>query len=170
MSSIEPPLKYDKSFFEYIRKFSGEHGVEIVKQLIKKKEMTDEELSNKTGIPLNIVRKTLSILLEHSIVAYRVEPGEKAGWFTYYWRLDTENMMANIKVRKKWVIEKLKTRLEHEKNNIFFKCPAHPHVRMTLDEAMQEDFKCPECGSLLVQDDNQKIIRKLEQILSEIEE
>lgn len=63
-------------------------------------------------------------------------------------------------IRKK-KLEKLKTRLEREKNNFFFICK-NECMRVDFDTASEFSFKCPECGEILEQEDNSKKIKDIE--------
>ncbi|MEM1884443.1 MAG: hypothetical protein QXZ24_02415, partial [Candidatus Jordarchaeales archaeon] len=56
------------------------------------------------------------------------------------------------------------------KENMLFHCGNQNCQRLTFDEAMETEFKCPSCGEELKYQDNSKSIRVLEEKLRELEE
>ena len=61
----------------------GEDAVRVVETLKEVHEITDNEIADKTQIRLNIVRKTLYRLYDHSIVALRRSRDKGTGWFIF---------------------------------------------------------------------------------------
>lgn len=156
------------------RIIGGEEAVKIVNVLSKNDEMTEEDIVSKTGVKLNDVRKILYKLYEHSIVGLRRIRDKDTGWFIFFWRLQTDQVEGFILSQKKRILERLETRLEHEKNHEFYYCYTPGCKRVSFEEAMEYLFKCPKCNKPLVYYDNSKIIealnKKIEKIKSELNE
>lgn len=160
---------YLNYLIELARVLIGPASELVVSALSERQECTEEWLIKRTGLKLSVIRKILYELFDTGLVRYRRERDPKTGWYMYYWRLDPESIASMILRRKKAVLEKLKMRLEYEKNNTFFACKIHTNQRYTFDEAFERDFKCSECGEVLEQVDNNYIIKFIEHLIKKIE-
>lgn len=140
--------------------------IPIIKSLIDGVE-TDEQIAEKTGIKLNIVRKILYKLYDLKIANYKRSKNPETQWFTYSWKFDEEELINRIKVDCEEKTTKLNEKLDNERNNIFFVCPLG-HVRYNFDEASDEDFFCP-CGEELEFQDNATIIKDIEKQIKQNE-
>jgi len=65
----------------------GEDTVRVVDVLKGVDEITDNDIADQTEIRLNLVRKTLHRLYNHSLVAIRQSRDKETGWFIFHWRL-----------------------------------------------------------------------------------
>jgi len=168
----QKPPKETKNdvFVSVVEELVGEDAVHVAIALSERKEATDEEISQETGIKLNDVRKILYKLHNFNLATYRRIRDDSTGWFTYFWKINKERIYDLIKSRKKLVLEKLKERLEYEKSKMFFYCPNDGDTRLTFEEAMESSFRCPKCGSMLQHFDNSEIIKVLEKKIKELEE
>jgi transcription initiation factor TFIIE subunit alpha len=146
----------------------GEDAVRVVETLKEVHEITDNDIANKTQIRLNIVRKTLYRLYDHSIVALRRSRDKETGWFIFNWRLQPDQLVGFILNQKRHVLEKLETRLEYEKSHIFYTCQTSGCKRFPFEEALELLFKCPTCNKPMMYLNNDRIVeiltRKIEQI------
>ncbi len=134
------------------------------------KELTEEEIAEKTGLKINAVRRALNKLMELGLVTYKRQRDVEAGKLIFQWLAHYENIRSLLISRKKAVIERLKARLEYEKENIFYVCP-NDGLRLTFDEALEYDMVCPRCGTPLVPDEQQEErIELLEKLIKRLEE
>ena len=131
-------------------------------------EVTDEEIAKALGYRVNIVRKALYLLLEQNMVVYRRTRSRDTGWYVYYWKINDEQLESVLQQRKKEVLKKLRERLAYEEENTFFICP-NDKTRYTFDEALENDFICPRCGTPLIEYDNSSIVMFLKKKIQEIE-
>jgi transcription initiation factor TFIIE subunit alpha len=145
-----------------------EEAVKLINILKSTGEITDDEIANKTGVRLNSVRKILYKLYDHSLVSLRRTRDPKTGWFIFHWKLQPEQLEGFILSQKKRVLEKLSIRLEYEKNHDFYYCNSPGCKRVTFEEAVEMVFKCPSCGKPLVHYDNEKLVRKLSEKVSQL--
>ncbi len=60
-------------------------------------------------------------------------------------------------------MRKLRDRLQYEEDNYFFFCKGcgSSNIKHRFDEAFELNFRCPECGSPLEAQENQKLIEFL---------
>lgn len=144
----------------------GEESLEIIANF--KNGATDEYLAEKTGLKVTVVRAVLNKLNFHGIVSYDRKRDVEAGWYTYTWKLDPKRIVS-------FAISKLlerKRRLEREIEELsqgqWYVCE-NECVRMGFNEAMNNKFSCPVCGTLLMPEDPSERIEKLRGEIEEIE-
>jgi len=152
----------------------GEDAVRIVEVLKGVHELKDIDVVDQTQIRLNIVRKTLYRLYDHSLVGLRQSRDKETGWFVFQWRLQPDQLEGFIFNQKRRVLEKLETRLRYEKSHEFYTCQTPGCKRFPFEEAFELLFKCPACNKPMVHVNNGHIIetttRKIEQIKRELSE
>ena len=156
--------------YVFVERLYGPEVREVLRTLYEsKQELTEDQLGEKLGVRPNDVRRALNRLLEAGLVVYRRQRDPDTGKPVYYWRLNFENIRNLLVARKKLVIERLRTRLEYEQENVFFICP-NDGLRFTLDEAMEYDMIRPRCGTPLEPDElRDAIIEVLEEVISALE-
>jgi transcription initiation factor TFIIE subunit alpha len=146
----------------------GEDAVRVVEALKEVHEITDNEIADKTQVRLNLVRKTLYSLYDHSLVALRLSRDKETGWFIFNWRLQPDQLVGFILNQKRHVLEKLEIRLEYEKSHEFYSCQTLGCKHFPFEEAFELLFKCPTCNKPMMHLNNDRIVeiltRKIEQI------
>lgn len=154
----------------FIENYVGEAGKKVFKALMSSRdEMLDTEIIERTKLNEQDVRRALYELHNLGLVAYRKTRNPEDSRYIYFWKIDTARINQVLLQRKREVLNKLKERLRYEESNTFFTCPVDG-VRLTFDEAMETDFKCPRCGSDLVAEDNEYFRKRLREIIRELEE
>ena len=146
----------------------GEDAVRVVGVLKGVHEIIDTEIADKTLIRLNMVRKTLYRLYDHSIVGLRQTRDKETGWFIFNWRLQPDQLEGFIQIQKHRVLEKLETRLEYEKNHEFYTCQTPGCKRFPFAEAFELLFKCPLCNKPMTYLNNDWMVEILTQKIEEI--
>jgi transcription initiation factor TFIIE subunit alpha len=146
----------------------GEDGLPLVKILKNKKNVSEFKIAEKMGLEVNIIRNKLYRLYHSNLVSFIRRKDRKKGWYIYYWTFKLKrikHLMAEIKRNR---LIKLKDRLEREKNNQFFICDSKC-MRLNFERAFDFEFKCPECGQLMNQEDNKEKIKKIEADIKQLE-
>jgi len=144
-----------------------ESNLPIVQSLIDGVE-TDEEIANKTGIKLNIVRKILYKLYDLGLASYKRSKDPETQWFTYTWKFEKEEVINRIIKDSEDYLKMLNDELEREENNMFFLCP-QGHVRFDFDDASDYEFLCPVCGEELEFQDNAANIKQIKEDIKMVE-
>ena len=144
-----------------------ESNLPIVQALIDGVE-TDEEIANKTGIKLNIVRKILYKLYDMGLASYKRSKDPETQWFTYTWKFENEEVINHIIKDSEDYLKILNEELEREENNMFFLCP-QGHVRFDFNDASDYEFLCPACGEELEFQDNKETIKQLKEDIKMVE-
>ncbi len=151
----------DTTLMKVATALGEEDAVRLIEILKNSGEITDDEIANKTGIRLNLVRKILYKLYDHSLVSLRRTRDPKTGWFIFHWRLQPDQLEGFILSQKRRVLEKLDVRLEYEKNHDFYTCNTPGCKRIPFEEAIELVFHCSTCGKALEHSANEKLVEKL---------
>jgi transcription initiation factor TFIIE subunit alpha len=159
----------DEELAKVARLFGGEDAVTVINILKKKSEATDEMLANESTVRLNTVRKILYKFYDHGLVSCTRVRDEKTSWFIFYWKLQTDQLDAFIRSRKRRVLEKLRQKLDYERDHSFFVCKKCGDVRVTFEEAMESSFRCSKCGGQLESADNAPVVEFLDRRVKQIE-
>ena len=160
------PLSEDiLEFVAYV--VGGEEAVAIIRVLADR-ELSDEEISKRTGLKEDIVRRTLYKLHQGLVVNLRRERDEETGRFKFFWSLNMDQIEGLISGWKRKILQKLEAKLEYERSNQFYYCGTPGCRRYTFDEASDSFFRCPRCGQPLELFDNEKIIEALEAKIEQI--
>jgi len=146
----------------------GEDAVRVVEVLKGVHEIIDMEIAAKTQMRLNLVRKVLYSLYDHSLVGLRRCRDKETGWFVFNWRLQPDQLEGFILNQKRRVLEKLEIRLEYEKNHIFYTCQTPGCKRFPFEEAFELLFKCPACNKPMMYLNNDRIVEILTRKIEEI--
>ena len=77
----------DATLMKVATAMGEEEAGKLIEHLKSVNEITDDEIANKTGIRLNIVRRILYKLYDHSLVSLRRTRDPKTGWFIFHWKL-----------------------------------------------------------------------------------
>ena len=151
-----------------VSEVAGEDVLPLVQALKNKKNVSEFKLADSIKKEVNATRNMLYRLYDANLVSFVRKKDKKKGWYIYYWTFDAKKikyLLANLKKKK---LDKLKGRLEREKENKFYSCKSKC-IRLDFDQAMNFEFKCPECGKLLNQMDNSKTIEMLKKKIKDLE-
>lgn len=154
---------------ELVLELAGKEAVILVGEIKNKKNVSEFKLADKLKKTVNEVRNLLYRLHEYDIVHFIRKKDKKKGWYVYFWTFNhklARNLLKEIKYKK---INQLKEHINREKGVVYFACPKKC-LRVTLENALDIDYTCPECGSLMVQEDNSKLIKDMEDKRSSLEQ
>jgi len=157
----------NKAFDDVIRDVAGEDVVPLVNLIKKKKNISEFKIAEMMKLNVNVVRNMLYRLYHKNLVSFVRKKDKKKGWYIYYWTFNVKRVGVLLDEIKKKRIEKLQEWLEREKNNFFFTCPTGC-MRLDFEKAMDYGFKCPECGTLMSQEDNSKKIKDIEEEIAKL--
>ncbi|ACS90425.1 Probable archaeal transcription factor, related to transcription factor TFIIE, alpha subunit [Thermococcus sibiricus MM 739] len=169
MEGLTMARRKNKELLKFVEEIGGEEAKEVIKALEKKVEATDEELAEITGIRVNTVRKILYSLYDNQLAEFRRTRDKDTGWYYYYWHLETKRLSDIIRSKKMQELKKLKEALEEETKEIYYHCGTPSHPRLTFDEAMEYEFRCPLCGEMLMQYDNSEVVKELQERIKKLE-
>ncbi|MEM2742610.1 MAG: transcription factor, partial [Candidatus Methanomethylicaceae archaeon] len=78
----------DETLVNIVKSLLGEDAAKVIKVLMEKNELADDELIQKTGMKLNNLRKVLYQLFDNNFISYRRVRDKEIGWYKYYWRIN----------------------------------------------------------------------------------
>lgn len=145
---------------EVIRELVGDEAIPLAEYLKGKEHVSEFKVAQDCKVEIHKTRNLLYRLLEHNLVFFHRKKDKIKGWYICYWDLN-EKAVPHAKSKiKKNQIEKLQQRLDTESGNMFYMCKS-ACIRMNFERAMDFNFKCPECGELMNEQDNTKTIEFL---------
>lgn len=155
----------DELIDEVIVDLVGAELLPLVNVLKGKKNVSEFSLAESLKEEINTIRNKLYKLYDFGLVRFARKKDKKKGWYIYYWTFMPNKIMFLARELKKRNLEKLKEKLIREESGNFFECK-NKCIRMRFEQALDLEFKCPECGSLMNQIENEQ---KKEQIKKQIE-
>ena len=164
--TMKPSLEREESV---IIEIAGEEVLELVGFLKLNPNISEFILAEKLGKEINPVRNLLYKLLDANLVSFTRKKDKQKGWYIYYWTYNNNNishLFWDLKLKR---IDKLQERLVRERNTVFFICP-NGCIRIDFDKAFEFDYRCPECGELIVQQDNSIKVAEFETEIAQLTE
>ncbi len=158
----------DATLMKVAMAMGEEEAVKLIEFIKNVDEITDDEIASKTGIRLNLVRRILYKLYDHSLVSLRRTRDPKTGWFIFHWKLQPNQLEGFILSQKRRVLEKLNVRLGYEKNHDFYCCDTPGCKRVPFEDAVEMVFHCPTCGKSLSHCENGKLVLKLSEKVEQL--
>jgi len=158
----------NKLISEVISEVAGEDVLPLVKALKNKKNVSEFKLAADIKQEINTTRNMLYRLYNSNLVSFIRKKDKKKGWYIYYWTFNTKMIKYLLQSLKKKRLDKLKERLGREKSSDFFACK-NKCIRLDFEQATDFQFKCPECGNLLNQEDNAEKINGIEKEIKALE-
>jgi transcription initiation factor TFIIE subunit alpha len=153
---------------EFLQNVGGDYAVNLVKIWEKKKgNVTDEELAAELGVKITEIRTALNRLHYRGIACYQKSRNNKTGWYSYTWTVKTNRIAELVMERQAEEIQKITRRMETEKNYIYFGCKGGC-ITVPFEVATEYQFKCPECGKNLQEENTQKKVKQLNQRIEDI--
>ena len=158
-----------KRILDLTKEVVGEDSVKIVDFLFDKQNISEFKVAEKTKTEIHEVRNILYRLHSQHLATYIKKKDRQKGWYISYWTFNKKRVRELMDALKVSKLEKYKHRLnieEANKNN-FFMC-SNACIRLDFQTATEHEFKCPECGNLLNQMDNEKTIDFLKVKIKEL--
>lgn len=165
----KPTFRATKKIRDFvISEVSGADTLDLVEYLKGKENISEFIIAKDLEEEINIIRNKLYRLLQANLISFNRKKDKQKGWYIYYWTLNLDNIKFLYFDIKRKRLQKLKDRLAREENNFYFTCE-NRCIRLDFEQATQFDYKCPECGELLNQEDNTSMKKELEKEIKELE-
>ncbi len=162
-------MKITKKFVEKVAaEACDEDVIPLVRYLYGKGKVSEFELVDALNEDVQPLRNKLYMLQKVSLVDSSRKKDKKKGWYIYYWTFKPQNAIWLYKKIRQEKIERLQARLERERNNQYYSCQ-NQCMRLNFDQAINFNFKCPECGEIMHLTDNSKMIKKLEEEINKLQ-
>ena len=158
----------NKILEEVAAEVAGEDVLPLVRALYKKKDVSEFKVAEKIGKEVNQARNMLYRLYDSNLVSFTRRKDKKKGWYIYYWTLKPAGIKPLLKNIREKQLDGLKDKLKKESESQFYIC-ATKCVRLDFEKATEFEFKCPECGEIMNQENNASKIAGLKKDIVKIE-
>lgn len=150
-----------KQIEELILEISGNDGLAVYRLLKDKIEVNEFLIAEKLKLTINQIRNLFYKFQAYNLVTSTSRKDRKKGWYIYFFTFNVLEAGSAYLRLKKEKLSKLEQRVNKEKAHEFYVCP-NKDMRATLENAMEHNFTCVECGQLLIPEDNAKAILKID--------
>ncbi len=147
----------------------GEDALDIVFYLRGKEKISEFKIAKDLNMEIHQVRNILYRCLKHNIVRFRRKKDKTKGWYISYWGLNEREIYFIYRSILQNKLERLKERLRKEESGQFYMCK-NACLRADFEQAFNFNFTCPECGELMLLQDNKRTIEFLKSQIKKLEE
>jgi len=148
---------------------AGPNALRLLKELLYKENVSEIKLAENLKIGVNEVRSLLYKLHAYNLVYSTRKKDREKGWYIYYWSFNFHHAKDLLILKNNKKMNKLKDVLENDKNIDFYECQ-NKCIRMSLEEALIHNFRCPECEKLLIHKDNTASLEDIKKNVKDISE
>jgi transcription initiation factor TFIIE subunit alpha len=167
MQTLNTVKKLDADAVMVVSELVGEHALSIVGFLVDKEKISEFIIAEELGLEINETRNILYKLFEHNIVTFLRKKDKIKGWYICYWDYNP-NMIPYLKHKILAAkLERMQSRLSQEEEGQYFICK-HGCTRLTFENAVEQNFKCNECGNVMQEQDNTRTKEFLRERITEL--
>ncbi|HTY44196.1 MAG TPA: hypothetical protein VMC80_03060 [Patescibacteria group bacterium] len=145
----------------------GKQGEDIVNIIDSKKYVNEFLIAKKLDLTINQTRNILYKLLDSGLISSIRKKDKKKGWYTYFWKIESLKTMEFLRDTFLKKIEQFQSNIKSRESKQFYFCE-RCNIEYTGENALLNNFTCPECGSLLTLKDNTKVIEELRKEMDKI--
>lgn len=155
---------------QVVAELSGPDVIPLVEYLKGKKDVSEFIIAKDIEAEIQVIRNQLYRLLDHNLVNFWRKKDKQKGWYIYYWTYNPNHIEFLFWANKKKRLEMLSERLEREESDFFFMCQDNGCVRLDFEKATEFNYQCPECGGMMIQQDNNRTKEFLKNQIQELTE
>ena len=150
--------------FELIRDAAvilvGKNAEPIINLLYNKENVNEFLIAEKLELTINQTRNILYKLSDKGLVSFARKKDKKKGWYTYFWTLNPERGLILLKEILSRDVGRLEGQLKSREMKQFYICKIC-NSEITEENALLQEFTCPECGEIYELSDSSNIIKGL---------
>ncbi len=167
---------FEKFLHEVVSLIAGSNADKMVEVLYDKKNVNEFLIAKKLNVTINQARNILYKLADEGLVYFnRKKDTKSGGWYTYFWTLDEEKCLAYYYNRLLKDVNNIELSLNSKKTTRFYFCKTCD-MEMSEEQALLQEFTCPECGTVFeLKDsadgikDGEKQVFKLKNKITEVQ-
>lgn len=153
---------------ELVTMIGGTTATPIVDLLYGKKNVNEFIISKKLNLNINQTRNILYKLADEGLVGFVGKKDRKnGGWYTYYWTLDVEKSLASLKRFLEKSIAQIESQIQSRVSTRHYHC-LNCDVELTEEQALLNNFACPECGEVLHLREPTQFVQEYEKQLAQV--
>jgi len=153
---------------DVVKELVNEEAIPIVLYLIGRTKVSEFVLAQDLNLEIHKARNLLYRLLEHNVLYFHRKKDKIKGWYICYWDFNEKIIPFQLEKIKSQKLVKLKERLEKESSSMFYMCKS-ACTRMDFEKSMEFNFKCPECGELMDEQNNSRTLEFLKERITELD-
>ncbi|MBU1976176.1 MAG: hypothetical protein KKG59_07270 [Nanoarchaeota archaeon] len=151
-----------KQIENVVTELVGDEALPFIFYIRGKKHISEFIIAEELDQEIHRTRHILYKLFEHNLVTFIRRKDRIKGWYICYWDFNEKMipyLMEKIRVEK---VDQLNERLSREEENYFYLC-RNACTRMAFEQAVEFNFKCPECGEVMGEQNNERTIEFLKE-------
>jgi len=156
-----------KDIEHMIRKISGDLGLSFYKALKGKENINEFDIAESLKVTINQLRNIIYKFDEYSLLSTTRKKDRKKGWYIYFLTFREDEAKKVVIKIKKDLINEMEKKLRIEESNQFYVCP-RKCGRAVIENAMENQFLCTECGELQILEENSKNINQIKNEVNRI--
>jgi len=153
---------------DVVKELVNEEAIPIVLYLIGRTKVSEFVIAQDLDLEIHKARNLLYRLLEHNILYFHRKKDKIKGWYICYWDFNEKIIPFQLEKIKTQKLQKMKERLEKESSSTFYMCK-NACTRMDFEKSMEFNFKCPECGELMDEQNNARTLEFLKERIAELD-
>ncbi|MGV8142354.1 MAG: hypothetical protein ACP5NS_01815 [Candidatus Pacearchaeota archaeon] len=139
---------FEKFLHEVVSLVAGSSADKIVEVLHGKKNVNEFLIAKKLNFTINQARNILYKLADEGLVYFnRKKDSKSGGWYTYFWTLDEEKCLVYYRDRLLKDSANIEHALNSRRTTRFYFCKTCS-MEMSEEQALLQEFTCPECGTV----------------------
>ncbi|MFA5857419.1 MAG: hypothetical protein WC867_08715 [Candidatus Pacearchaeota archaeon] len=157
-------IKFLKSIVENL---INKQAVPIIDLLIGKKHVNEFLIAKKLNLTINQTRNILYKLSDFGLVSFIRKKDKRKGWYIYFWTLNITQSLNLLEQNLKKELLALENQLKDRKDKRYYLCTTCS-LESTEENALLNNFACPECENVYQLSDNKELIEKLEKDIARV--
>src|SRR3989344_5883741 len=157
----------EKDIEDMIGEVGGSDAAGIYRLLKDKENLNEFIIAEKLKLTINQIRNIMYKFERYNLISSTRKKDRKKGWYIYFYTFNSKQAEEVVLHLKKERIRILEKQLEREEAHEFYSCP-NRCVRLTLENAMEHNFICFECGKLLNPEDKKKNVGKIKDFIDNV--
>jgi transcription factor E len=151
---------------EIVTNLVGPSSAKIVDLLYNKKNVNEFLIAKVLKLTINQTRNILYKLADEGLVSFiRKKDRKRGGWYTYFWTLNSGKSLIKFREKLQKEVENLQQQLAIKRTQQFFWCK-NDNIEYTNENALLNNYTCPECGEVLELKDNSSQVINLDKQIS----
>jgi transcription initiation factor TFIIE subunit alpha len=154
---------------EVVTIVAGKQAEPIANLLDNKKHVNEFIIAKKLDLTINQTRNILYKISDYGLVSSIRKKDKKKGWYTYFWKIETLKALEFLKIYVGKRIEQIENQINSRETKTFYICEKC-NLEFNEENAMQQEFVCPECGEVLSLKDNSKLVKEFRRNLEKLKQ
>ena len=154
---------------ELLKELTGVEVIPVFKILCLEENINEFDIAEKIHTNINNTRTLLYKLVNNNLAFSTKKKDKDKGWYIYFWNFNFRHARDLIIEKKTKQLTELKQQFGLEIKGVMYECPKK-HINVSLEKAMEINFRCTECETLLIHKEIGRDKEELEREIKIIEE